>query len=77
MRCSRRIASPESGLDSIVVYATGTGGNVIPALKRLAKFMPTLASKTLQSEVPKVGLEFELAVEINRVRFREPTKPGG
>ena len=36
----RRVATPETGFNRR--YATRTGTNVIPALKRRAKFIPTL-----------------------------------
>jgi len=41
-KCLRRIATPETGANFNRRYATRTAQNLIPALKRRAKFMPTL-----------------------------------
>ena len=41
-RCSRRVVTPETKGGFNRRYATSTGNNLIPALKRRAKFIPTL-----------------------------------
>ena len=50
MRCSRRVATPETG-EFNRRCATRTGNNLIPALKRRAKFIPTLRVESTCSEL--------------------------
>jgi hypothetical protein len=54
MRCSRRVATPETYARFSRRYATKPPTGPVPALKGRAKFIPTLRAEDTEPEFPSV-----------------------